>query len=71
SELLEQLFDHVANRLRSDGCDHTLRFMTEWLAESEGSMVVLDWLAEQGGYCDCEVDANARNHWEQNRLPDA
>jgi hypothetical protein len=28
---------------------------------------LLAWLAENGGYCDCEVAGNAADHWEQNR----
>jgi len=27
----------------------------------------LDWLKEHDGFCDCEVLANALDHWQQNR----
>jgi hypothetical protein len=67
-ERLGRLFDHVARGLAANECDHTLRFTLEALAEIQPSSPVVQWLAEQGGYCDCEVDANARDRWEQNRL---
>jgi len=27
----------------------------------------VEWLREHGGHCDCEVIANAAEHWEENR----
>jgi hypothetical protein len=27
----------------------------------------IGWLTDNGGYCDCEVEGNAADHWEQNR----
>ncbi len=43
-------------------------FAAEWLAANEQSVVeVLAWLNKHGGYCDCEVVANAADHWEQYR----
>ncbi len=67
-EHLARLFEHVTQCLESGECDHTLRFTAAWVAENESSVAVLQWLSDQGGYCDCEVEANARDHWEQNRL---
>jgi Protein of unknown function (DUF2695) len=28
---------------------------------------VAAWLENNGGFCDCEVILNARDHWEENR----
>lgn len=66
--LLESLFDTVDARVGSSGCDHTLRFTEQWIGEHrQSASSVIDWLKGQGGSCDCEVLANAANHWEQNR----
>ena len=67
-ELLEAFFAHVADRCREHGCDHTRRFATEWLtARGLRTLVVIEWLDEHGGFCDCEV-ANVKSHWNDNRL---
>lgn len=65
---LKSLFDTVDERVEKEGCDHSLRFTTEWLAANEQPIKkVVAWLNEHGGYCDCEVVANAADHWEQYR----
>ncbi|HEX8332097.1 MAG TPA: DUF2695 domain-containing protein [Segetibacter sp.] len=52
------LFDFLDNEL-SD-CDDTLKLTQEFLQESKIANVdlVIQWLEEHGGYCDCEVLAN-------------
>jgi len=65
---LEALFDAVEMALEDAGCDHSLRATTEWLSANGvdiGAVVV--WLENNGGFCDCEVVANARDHWEESR----
>lgn len=65
---LEQLFAAVDVSLEKGGCDHTLRFTLQWLSQREqDAEPTLTWLRAQGGFCDCEVIANAYDHWEQNR----
>jgi hypothetical protein len=59
---LKQLFDWVDAKLQDEGCDHTLRHSASFLRrrgipEDE----VIAWLEEEGGYCDCEVIANAED----------
>jgi hypothetical protein len=67
-DLMQSLFDSVATSVAEHGCDHTRRFTDEWLlGHSQRRERVIAWLEEHGGYCDCEVDANAADHWEQNR----
>lgn len=54
---LDALLEQLGLKLAS--CDHTT-VLTAAFAASQNLDVpkVLDWLAEQGGYCDCEVLAN-------------
>lgn len=67
---LKALFDHVNELLESEGCDHTRRFTEGWLAANAvTAKLVLTWLADNGGYCDCEVIANAEEAWEDVRAP--
>lgn len=68
NEHLESLFSSVDERLHLHGCDHSLRLTEQWIAENEQpSEPLIAWLKENGGYCDCEVVANAQDHWQQNR----
>ena len=68
-EELGSLFDSVDARLSTENCDHSLRFTKAWLAQhSCAAPPVLEWLADNGGYCDCEVVTNARDEWERARV---
>lgn len=65
---LDRLFADVDAAVLEQGCDHSLRLTETWLVERNmDAEAVLEWLAENGGYCDCEVVANAANHFETNR----
>jgi hypothetical protein len=65
---LSAMFEELDDQLERDPCDHTLRFTMRWLASSgHASGPVVDWLRDNGGYCDCEVVANVCDHWEQAR----
>jgi hypothetical protein len=67
-ELLAQLFAHVSEAVERSGCNHSLKATEEWIASRNVDRdAVTNWLAENGGYCDCEVNANAADHWERNR----
>lgn len=67
SDLLRDLFAHVEHAVDEAGCDHTLRWTEQWIVErSVDRDPLVEWLPENGGYCDCEVVANAADHWEQN-----
>lgn len=66
--LLESLFESVERSVDEHGCDHTLRFTEQWLLDHPGNREqVIDWLQQNGGYCDCEVCGNAADYWKQNR----
>ena len=61
---LGQLFDYLDVELE-DGCDHTPRITTAFLTSKDLSPEnILPWLQDQGGFCDCEILANAEESWE-------
>lgn len=65
---LGAMFDFVEDKLASEGCDDTQRFTKAWLDERQvDAEVVVAWLDDTGGFCDCEVAGNSRDHWETNR----
>lgn len=66
--LMEAFFESVENSVSESGCDHSLRLTEQWItANQQPKEPLIRWLDENGGFCDCEVAANARDHWEQNR----
>ena len=68
NSLLESMFEVVDAEVACAGCDHTLRFTEKWISQNKQPRIeILSWLSEHGGSCDCEVLANAADHWEQNR----
>jgi hypothetical protein len=50
-------------------CDHTLKHTKKYLQDAgvwqDG---LAEWLAEYGGYCDCEVAYNFFDYWTPERL---
>ena len=65
---LGMLFASVAAALRSRPCDHTRTVTEDWLRRRNHPLgPVLEWLDGHGGFCDCEVVANAREHFTANR----
>lgn len=55
---LKALFIYLS-RDSAPACDHTLKDTNKFLAsENLDSSVVVPWLNEHGGFCDCEVIAN-------------
>jgi hypothetical protein len=57
--LFERLFDYLDEMLGIDGCDDTLRYTRKFLSDNNLPVEKsLDWMNENGGYCDCEVLAN-------------
>jgi hypothetical protein len=65
NEQLQALFAMLDVELPAHGCDHTLNLVRRWLQERrvpEDSVV--EWLHENGGYCDCEALNNVEQVWE-------
>ena len=59
-EQLRDLFDSVGTAVDEQGCDESLRFTMRWLTDHAlDPASVVPWLQENGGWCDCEVVANA------------
>ena len=65
---LEALFDAVEAAIEDVACDHSLKATREWLEDGGLDVqAVIGWLQSNGGFCDCEVVANVREHWEESR----
>ena len=65
---LELLFAFVEAAVDDVGCDHSLKATRQWLEDNDLDIqAVIAWLGNNGGFCDCEVIGNAREHWEENR----
>jgi Protein of unknown function (DUF2695) len=67
---LQQFFDDL-NALMEEGgsCFHDTRHAQQ-VADAmplnhEKTQTLLDWCADNGGYCDCEILYNTEEHWQQ------
>ncbi|MDN3691200.1 DUF2695 domain-containing protein [Chryseobacterium tructae] len=65
-EIFENLFDYLDNQLEENNCDDTNKLTLEFLVKNkiENIETVLNWFAENGGYCDCEILANVEEKFE-------
>jgi hypothetical protein len=63
ADALTALFDAIDEALSTQPCDRTRRNAQAWLT-SHGHPVetTFAWLDEHGGFCDCEVLANVKQH---------
>ncbi len=62
--VLKELFDHLDEKLKDRGCDHTLLHSLAFIRHHElPEDSFLTWLGKYGGYCDCEVLANVEGKW--------
>ena len=62
-EVLWVLFDYLDESL-ANGCDHSLRLTEQFLASREiKPELVIPWLGDYGGFCDCEVLFNVEERW--------
>ena len=64
-KIFHELFDHLDENLGNE-CDHSLTMTTEFLKEKgiENIGKVVEWLKDNGGYCDCEVLMNVKEKFE-------
>jgi Protein of unknown function (DUF2695) len=62
----KRLFDYLDTQLTDKSCDDTNILTKTFLLQSNIEKVdeVLEWLTEQGGYCDCEILANVEEQFE-------
>ncbi|KEH97606.1 DUF2695 domain-containing protein [Clostridium botulinum] len=57
--LFEELFNYLDEVLENYECDDTLKYTTKFLKDKNIPLEKsLNWMNENGGYCDCEVLAN-------------
>lgn len=55
-EIFEQLFEYLDKKLNNEKCLHNLSLTKEFLIQNNILQDnVINWLKENGGYCDCEV----------------
>lgn len=61
-----KLFDYLIDELIDLECDDSNRLTRKFLSQINiaNSQAVLDWLAEKGGYCDCEILANVEEQFQ-------
>jgi hypothetical protein len=65
-EIFSGLFDFLDQKLSENDCDHTNKLTKEYL-EKVGQKdidTILNWLANNGGYCDCEILENVEELFE-------
>ncbi|MBL3550186.1 MULTISPECIES: DUF2695 domain-containing protein [Chryseobacterium] len=65
-EIFEKLFDDLDHQLGKRNCDDTNQLTVEFLKKNKIGNIenVLSWLADHGGYCDCEILANVEEKFE-------
>ena len=65
-ETFQKLFDYLDTELTDKNCDNTNSLTKTFLLQSNIQNVdeVLEWLAEHGGYCDCEILANVEQQFD-------
>jgi hypothetical protein len=65
-KVFKKLFDYLDNQFEENDCDDTNKMTVEFLKKQkvENIEVVLNWLIENGGYCDCEILANVEEKFE-------
>ena len=69
---LTVFFKEIEALMEEHGCFHDTRHAQKIIDETlkltdEKANALLDWCAENGGYCDCEIAANTMEHWEDSR----
>ena len=62
---IHDLLDYIDEYLEENDCDDTLSATTKFLKENDIEIEsTLNWLKNNGGYCDCEVLANIEDKIE-------
>lgn len=64
----KSLFNYITKQISNVGCDHTLKHTEAWLAkkfeDEDKRQLVLKEIAEDGGFCDCEVVMNCYERYD-------
>ena len=66
-ELFLDLFDYLNEQSESTECNHDFSLTEQFLRDKQVNNVeeVLEFLRENGGYCDCEVIFNVEEKFEE------
>jgi uncharacterized protein DUF2695 len=63
---LQAMFDALDIQLGRQACDRSRRLTQAWLVRRGCQLeAVFAWLDTHGGFCDCEVLANVRQHFDE------
>lgn len=63
-ETLSHLLDYIEDELFESECNHSLQRAMRFMMENKLDFPKLtSWLAENGGYCDCEVMKQIAPKW--------
>jgi Protein of unknown function (DUF2695) len=69
--MLEAFFADLEHRFAGEGCFHDTRHAQRSIdalrLSDDDANALLDWCRDHGGHCDCEIAANAQQHWIENR----
>jgi Protein of unknown function (DUF2695) len=62
-ENFKKLFDYLDVELTNKGCNHNNTITQNLFAQNSivDSDKVIEWAADKGGYCDCEILANVKD----------
>lgn len=64
--ILKALFDYLNAQLESSDCDDSLRHVRDFTrSHALPEDAIVNWLEDNGGYCDCEALANAEQVVEE------
>ena len=66
SDLFKKLFDHLDEELSDKDCDNSLQLTERFLISNNLANIdlIINWIEEHGGGCDCEVLANIEDSFE-------
>ncbi len=70
--VLTVFFTQIETLMEEQGCFHDTRHAQKIIDETlkltdDKANDLLDWCANNGGYCDCEIAANTMEYWEESR----
>lgn len=69
-EKFQNLFDFLNEKLAENHCSDTLKYSEEFLVlnKIQNNQDVIEWLNENGGFCDCEVLSNVEEMFEDGAI---
>lgn len=69
-ENFKNLFEYLDGQLFDNGCDHSHKLTISFLQSLPqlNFDTIIEWLDENGGYCDCEVLANIKDKFDENAI---